>query len=99
MGRQISPSELPPLFGTPIFNTIYFPSSDVDSARPLVHRLIRLEEENVVFGEVWSAEDAALTFAESELEEHTRLKPIEITGAYYMELGIRVVGTKLIYEW
>ena len=72
---------------------------DVDSNRPLVHQIVRLVEENIVFGETWAAEDSNLTFMRSEFEEHIRLKPIEITGAYYMELGIRVVGTKLIQEW
>jgi len=99
LGHQISPSELPPLFGTPIFNTIYLPSSDINSDKPLAHRLVKLEEESIVYGEVWTAEDATLTFTESELEEHTRLKPVKITGAYYMELGIRAGGSSLIHEW
>ena len=72
---------------------------DVDSNKPLVHQIVRLVEENIVFGEIWAGEDSSLTFMPSESEEHIRLKPIEITGAYYMELGIRVIGTKLVHEW
>ena len=97
--EQISPSKLPPNFAAPIFNTIYLPSSDIDSDKPFVRRLIRILEENFVFGEIWAAEDASLTFMESELEEHIRLKPVQITGAYYLEIGIKVLGTKLIQEW
>ena len=99
LAHQISPSKLPPPFGLPWFNILHFPSTDIDSDKPLVHQVVQTVVEPPNFGEVWAAEDATLVFTESELEEHTAIKPIEITGAYYVNMGLTTKGTKVVHNY
>jgi hypothetical protein len=101
LSRQLSPDELPskaPEFLWPELLTLYFPSMNVGS-KPLVHQLVQLVHGHKKLGEVWVAEDASLIFTESELEEHTAIKPIEITGAYYFEFGGTLTGVKVLHQW
>lgn len=101
LSRRISPDELPPPFSkAQLFNMVYVPSADVNSRKPLARQIVSLAIRGKVnYGELWAAEDASLEFSESELDEHTRIKPIEITRAYYMERGTAVIGTRLEHKW
>ncbi len=102
LSRRISPKELPPPFGLPRYNMVYVPSGSA-GAKPLVHQIIKWlnpEDPPARFGDVWAAEAATLTFSESELEEYTAIKPLEIIGAYYVEMGATIIkGTSIIHEW
>lgn len=104
LSRKLSADELPPKkeapeFLRPEFLTIHFPSVDIDSSKPLVNRLVQPIHSFDKLGEVWVADNASLIFTESELEEHTAIKPIEITSAYYFEFGSTLAGVKVLHEW
>ncbi len=97
--EQITPDALPKPFGTDLFHTIHFPSADVtDKSRPVAHQLIQTVSSNLSFGEIWSG-DGDLTYHPALFEEHTRIAPKEILGAYIIPVGFRIEGTKLIHDY
>ena len=97
--RQITPAELPLPFGLNWFNIVHFPSTDIDTRKPLVHQIVTNVVESVRFGEAWAAEPESLVFTSSALEEHTSLKPLEQTGAYYVTMGQTFKGTKIVHQY
>lgn len=99
LGKQISPSELPPPFGLPTFNILHFPTTEIGSDKPLIHQIIQPITESPTFGDVWVAEDVSLSFSESEIEEHAALQPGKITGAYFLSMGLTFKGTKVVYQY
>jgi len=104
LSKRISPNELPPPFGSPRLNIIHFPSAYYDSRRPLLNQLIQVgspDKKPTQYGDVWAGDvkDATLIFKGSELDEHTTLRPLEITGAYYAEFGFTFKGNTLLHEW
>ena len=96
--RKITPADLPQPFGTDLFHTIHFPSADVDSKKPLVHQLIQTVSANHKFGEIWECKGSAV-FGEDAFEEHTAIRPREITSAYLIPVGFSILGTRLIHTY
>jgi acetoacetate decarboxylase len=97
--RRIEPKELPPPFGLSWYNLLHFPSTDVDNPKPLVHQIIQLITKPPTYGEVWAAEDVTLVFSESELEEHTAIKPVEIASAYFVNISLTFLGTRVVHQY
>lgn len=94
--KKIGPPELPKPFGTDLYHTIHFPSSNVDTyQKPLVHQLVQTVSSCHKFGEIWEC-SGEMTFNDSPLEEHWAIRPQEITGAYLIPVGFRIDGTRLI---
>lgn len=97
--RQITPNDLPKPFGTDLFHTLHFPSADVNGdGKPLLHQLVQTVSSNTRFGELWAGE-GDLQFHPSMWEEHTRIAPKEILGAYIIPVGFRIEGTRLIHDY
>lgn len=97
--NRITPDQLPKPFGTDLFHTIHFPSSDIDSDKTSeVHKLVQTVSTNLTFGDCWEC-DGEMAFNESPLEEHFAIKPQEITGAYLIPVGFTIEGTKLIRDY
>lgn len=98
LGKKITPDQLPASLKCKMFNTVHFPNIEVGSEKPALKRLVQ-DVTTANIGEVWEAKDAALIFNESEIEEHMDLKPKEITGAYFMSLGITFHGVKVVHDY
>ncbi len=98
LSRQITASELPaPL---PRFTTSRF--LPLQSGSKAKNQLVKLEFSGKPrFGkEIWAAEDVSLIFPESELEDLSLLKPLEITGAYLYDIGMKISGERtVVHEW
>ncbi len=95
----ITPDQLPKPFGTDLFHTIHFPSSNVDNPQPHVHQLVETISSNHKFGEIWRGEDAECNFYDSKIEEHFPLRPREITGSYLIPVGFTIGGTKVLHDY
>jgi len=96
---RATPAELPKPFGTDLFHTIHFPSSNVDSHdKPLVHQLVQTVSSQIKFGEIWKG-DGDMTFGNSLFEEHSAIAPKEITSAYIIPVGFRIEGTKVLHDY
>lgn len=97
--KQISPSELTPPFGLPTFNILHFPTAEIGSNKPLVCQVVQPIAEPPSWGDVWIAEDASLSFTESEIEELAALRPSEISSAFFLSMGLSFNGIKVIYQY
>jgi len=101
LDQRVAPEkrkDLPPPFGMPLYTILYFPPVLTGSTIPLANQVVQMDEE-AWLGDVWTATDASLVFHESALEEHTAIRPLKVTKAYYMELATRVAGMKLLHEY
>lgn len=99
LGAKITPADLKPPFGLPWFNLVHFPTTEVDSTEPLVCQIVQTVGEPPTFGDIWIAEEASLLFFESNVEEHFAIKPIDVTEAYFLTMGLTFKGTKLIHKY
>ena len=45
------------------------------------------------------ADDASLTFMQSDIEEHTAIKPREIVSAHFLSMGLTFKGTQVLHEY
>ncbi|MCR4443000.1 MAG: acetoacetate decarboxylase family protein [Peptococcaceae bacterium] len=98
LGKKITAEELPASLKCKMFNIIHFPNIAIGADKPMVNCLVQ-DVTTANIGEVWEAKDAALIFNESDIEEHILLKPKEITGAYFMSLGITFHGVQIIHDY
>ncbi len=95
--KKIDINELADPINKPLFNIRYFPSI-VKGAPPSVCELVALHMEDFRFGEAWSGEGSIKLYP-SEIEEHTRLVPKEIVGAYYYTNGCTITGGEVLHSW
>lgn len=96
--KKISREELPKPMGLPLFHIRHFPSI-VPGEKPSVCELVKLGATNWNYGDtVWYGK-GSLTFYESEIEEHTDFKPLEILGAYRFRNGYTFPGAERLYDW
>jgi len=96
--KKIVREELPRPMGLPMFHIRHFPSI-VRGAPPSVLELVRLEAENVRYGENLWAGRGTLTFFPSEIEEHMPLAPLEVLGAYHFSSGYSFTGGQVLHRW
>jgi acetoacetate decarboxylase len=94
---RIEASELPKPMGLPVFNVRHFPSI-TPGAAPSVLELVRLNLENVRFGDVWAGK-GTLKLNPSENEEYMALAPRDVVGAYYFTSGSSVTGGEVLHSW
>ncbi len=96
--RKITRAELPKPIGLPLFHIRHFPSI-VPGEKPSVCELVKLLAENVKYDpDIWAGK-GDLKFYESEIEEHTDFRPIEIIGAYRFRSGYTFPGAERLYTW
>lgn len=95
--KKIDNNELMDPINKPLFNIRYFPSI-VKDAPPSVCELVALHMEDFRFGEAWSGEGSIKLYP-SEIEEHSRLVPKEIVGAYYYTNGCTITGGDVLHRW
>ena len=97
--EKITPKELPQPFGTDLFHTLHFPSTDVNgNGDPVLHQLVQTVSSKPSFGELWKGE-GELEYLPSLFEEHVAIAPKEILGAYIIPVGFRIEGTRLIHDY
>lgn len=96
--RKVTARQLPTLMTSPLFHIRHFPSI-VKGAPPSVLELVTLGAENKKTGDTVWAGSGDLVFYPSEIEEHFRLKPREITGAYAFSSGYTFPGGEVLYSW
>ena len=104
LSKKISRTELPPPFGMARLNILHFPSAYHDSKKPLVNQLIEVgspDKKPTKYGDLWAGDskEATIVLSGSEIDEHVALKPLEITGAYYAEMGFTFSGNTLLHQW
>ena len=97
--EKITADQLPKPFGTDLFHTLHFPSADVGGAgKPLLHQLVQTVSSNTSFGELWKGEGEVDYFG-TQWEEHCRIAPKEMLGAYIIPVGFRIEGTRLLHDY
>ena len=97
--EAIGPEGLPKPFGTDLFHTLHFPSTDIGGSKaPLLHQLVRTVSSNTSFGELWKG-NGSLEFGASLFEEHMAIAPREVGEAYIIPVGFRIEGTTLIHDY
>jgi acetoacetate decarboxylase len=98
LGRKITPEELPVACKMKFLQIQHFPNIEIGSTQPLVNQLadsfVKLR-----FGDIWEASAADLKFTGTDMDEINTLQPIEITGAYLVNIGITVQGTKVLHNY
>jgi acetoacetate decarboxylase len=97
LDQQIDASDLPAPMGLPVYNIRHFPSIEKD-APPSILELVRLDFEDVDYGEVWSG-SATIDLFPSEIEEHTRLAPQSVIGGYLFTGRSTVTGGQILHSW
>ena len=95
--RQITPKELPD--SGEFYQINHWPSLDIHSKKPLVHRVEKAVSESWAQGEIWAAEAESLIFTDSALEEIGAIKPVKLIDAYYMTSGHVMVGTEVMHQY
>ena len=95
--EQIEATDLPAPMGLPVYNIRHFPSIE-KGAPPSVLELVRLDFEDVQYGDVWRG-SATIDLFPSEIEEHTRLAPISTVGGYLFSSGCTVTGGHVVHSW
>jgi len=98
LDKKITPDKLPSSMRREIFNEMHFPNIELDDPKPLVHRIVAAVAD-IQLGDVWECKNADLHFYESEIEEHYNLRPKEITGAYFISMGLTIKGNKTLYDY
>lgn len=98
LGEKITPDKLPESMKREIINDLHFPSIEMGATEPLVHLLVEAVSD-VELGDVWECSDAKLHFYESDIEEHTSLKPVEITSAYFINMSLTINGMKVLHKY
>lgn len=98
LGDKITPEQMPPSLKREIYNFVHFPNIEIGATQPLAHRLTTVVAD-IKIKEIWEGTDPELIFGESEFEEHTDLKPIEINSACFMSLELTIHGNKLLYDY
>jgi len=96
--RRIEPNEIPHPIGLPLIHLRHFPSI-VPGAKPSVCELVKLGAENKSIDPIVWAGSGDLKFYESEIEEHTSLKPKEIIGAYWFRNGYTFNGGEVLHDY
>ncbi len=96
--EKITPKQLPKPFGTDLFHTLHFPTTNVEGGKPLLHQLVQTVSSNLKFGELWAG-DGELNYHPSLFEEHTAIAPREILGAYIVPVGFRIEGTRFLHSY
>lgn len=97
LDQQIDASDLPAPMGLPVYNIRHFPSIEKD-APPSILELVRLNFEDVDYGEVWSG-SATIDLFPSKIEEHTRLAPRSVIGGYLFTGRSTVTGGQVLHSW
>lgn len=96
--RKITREELPKPMGLPLFHIRHFPSI-VPGEKPAVLELVKLGAQDWNYdADIWAGK-GDLKFYESEIEEHTDFKPLEIVGAYRFRNGYTFPGAERLYSW
>lgn len=97
--KQVKPAELPASANLKWLNLVHFPSTDIEDRKPYVHQIVTPVYQSSREGEAWTAVPKNLEYYASELEEHLVLKPIKLTGAYYLTKGQTMIGTKIVHNY
>lgn len=96
--RRINREDLPKPMGLPLYHIRHFPSI-IPGEKPSICELVKLGAENWSYGEeIWEGK-GSLKFFESEIEEHTDLKPVEVLKAYRFRNGYTFPGAERVYDW
>lgn len=98
MDKQVAPDQLPKDLLLRTYNNVFFPDISIGYTNPCVKHLVH-DLSDVFFGDMWSGKDASLDFFESEIEEHTLLKPQEITGSFFLQLGLTMKGVVVDHDY
>jgi len=98
LGKKITPEELPAACKTKFLQIQHFPNIAIGSTQPLVNQLAD-SFVDLRFGDIWESTDADLKFTGTELDEINVLQPKEVTGAYLVNIGITVKGTKVLHDY
>ncbi len=97
LDKRIEPSQMHKDIFIPTNNLILFPDVQMGyqgrSVNKIAHNVM-----DTWYGDVWECSDAKLDFFESVAEEHTLLKPIEITASYFCPLGFTMYGHIVDYD-
>lgn len=90
---------LPKPFGTDLFHTLHYPSADAnDRSKPLLPQLVQTVSSNTSFGELWKG-SGEVEFHDTLFDEHAKIAPKEILGAYIIPVGFRIEGTRLLHDY
>jgi len=92
--RQAAPSELPPVR---FYLMRHFPNIE-DPSKPLVHELAISNISDVKVSDIWAG-DAEIKFFESAVEEIAALKPVEVLGGFFHNMGFTINGGKVLYKY
>jgi acetoacetate decarboxylase len=98
IGKKITPDKMPSVLRRETFNILHYPNIEIGATKPLVHRIVTVVAD-IEIGELWEGKDANLILGESEIEEHTDLKPLEVTNAYFMSFSLTIHGVKQLYDY
>jgi Acetoacetate decarboxylase (ADC) len=74
-------------------------ASIVRGAPPSVLELVKLEAENLRYGEDLWAGRGTLRFFPSEIEEHLPIAPLEVLGAFHFSSGYTFPGGEVLHRW
>ena len=97
LDKRIDPKDMHKDILMPTNNYLLYPDIQMGYKGRCVSKIIH----NVIdtwYGDVWECSDAKLDFFESVAEEHTLLKPVSITSAYYCPLGFTIYGHVVDYD-
>ena len=83
---------VPKALRLPVWHTRHVP--DLAGGAPLVHDLARNIVSDFAVADVWSGR-GELEFGDSEFEEHTALRPIEVTGGFRGAVAFTITGAEV----
>ena len=98
LGNKITPDKLPDCMKREIINEMYFPNIEIGATKPLLHMLIEAVAEVEVW-DAWECTDVQLDYHPSDIEEHTSLKPLEITSSYFLNMSLTMNGMKVLHDY
>ena len=76
----------------PVWHTRFMP--DLAGGPPLVHDLARNVVSDFAVADVWSG-TAELELSDSDFEEHTDLRPLEVTGGFKCAVAFTITGAEV----
>lgn len=98
LGEKITPDRMPAHLRRETFNILHFPNIEIGATKPWVHRIVTVVAD-IQIGDIWEGADAELILGESEIDELSELKPVEITHAYFMSAGLTIHGVKSLHDY
>jgi len=92
--QQVEPSDLPPV---KFYLMRHFPNIE-DATTPTVHEIVSSIVSDVKVADIWKCE-ATLKFSESAVEEVAALKPVEMLGGFFHNMGFTIKGGKVLHNY